>query len=47
MLSFGGSNVDWSSLSQTDKLIFWIFLGVMLVGLVIYYFYDKHKGKGE
>lgn len=45
MYTFLGSSnhVKWSELSQVDK---WIVIGsfaILIIGAIIYYFYDKHK----
>lgn len=43
MLSFGNIFIEWSNLSQTEKTVFIILMGISVLALIGIYFYDKHK----
>ena len=45
MLSFRNIFIEWSTLSQTEKLVFLILLGITVLILISFYFYDNHKNK--
>lgn len=45
MLSFGNIFIAWSTLSQTEKLVFLILLWITVLILISFYFYDNYKNK--
>ena len=45
MLSFGNIFIEWSTLSQTEKLVFLILLWITVLILISFYFYDNYKNK--
>lgn len=39
------SSINWSELTQKDKFIIFVILGIILIVCIIDYFYQKHKKK--